>query len=185
MLGLDVRASILARFVSRKENYSPRLLRVAFKHRSPHAPRLVASLYQMLGPNCAHQPSRTCLVLTPAAHVPEQAFDPPLQPALNCASPGWKSSGGTDGDARSIQKCLRRCVRQDRRLARPREAAWVDSQGNVRSPLAVVHRQKVRPPAAWPGLPARLHPTSLSPLSVLAPTPAPESARAWPHFPPP
>src|SRR5579862_8761479 len=100
MLRLDVGASILAGLVSRKENYPSRLLRIAFKHRSPHAPKVVSLLYPMLGPNCADQPSQICPASRPVVHAPTRALDRRHLRASNCASPGWKSNGGTDGAVR-------------------------------------------------------------------------------------
>src|SRR5690242_15121613 len=185
MLGLDVRASILAGLVSCKENNPSRLLRVAFKHRSPHAPKVVCLFYRMLGPRSADQPSQTCPILRPAAHALTPALDRRIQPAANCGSPGWKSNGRTDGGARSTQKRRRRSVHPDLRSARPPKAAWADSRANARSPLAVVHHRKVLPPAALRGQPAPPHPTSPSPHSALAPAPALESTRASPRSPQP
>src|SRR5579862_2536976 len=185
MLRLDVGASVLAGLVSRKENYPSRLLRIAFKHRSPHAPKVVCLLYRMLGPSCANQSSRTYPPSRLAAHAPTPALDRRHLPTVNCASPRWKSNGGTDGGVRSTQKCLPRSVRRGLRWARPREVARADSPANARLPPAAAHRRKAVPPAALPGQPARLHPASLSPRSVPAPVPALESARASPHFPPP
>ncbi len=185
MLRLDVRASVLARLVSRKENYPPRLLRVAFKHRSPHAPRLVSLLYQMLGPNRAHQPSRTCPASRPAAHALTPALDRLVQPAANCASPGWKSNGGTDGGARSIQKCPRRSVRPGPRSARPREVA----QATFTSERAIATRCCSPPESSPARCLARLaSPTSPSQSAATlsaCPRACPRISKGSPHSPPP
>ena len=81
MLGLDVRASVLARFVACKENYAARFFSVPFKHVSSFLPRrpLDGPAYQ--GP-C----SQALPLCEFAKHrVPSRGFGRIVPPASGCA----------------------------------------------------------------------------------------------------
>ncbi len=55
VLGLDVRAAVLARLITREENYAPCLLRIAFKHFS--LPRFSSGRGQL--PSVPHERTRS------------------------------------------------------------------------------------------------------------------------------